>query len=161
LNVALLCNRVKFGPQLHTKGDACASFGLSRSMTRPKSLVTPAFWAALSAYGMWGLLPAFLHLFAALPPLFVTAQRIVWTVPCALAAAVVLGGVASLKLSKRTFALLGLSALLIGGNWLLYVWAVGQNRIVESSLGYFINPLINVLMGVAFFREKLTKWPGC
>jgi chloramphenicol-sensitive protein RarD len=47
---------------------------------------------------------------------------------------------------------------LIGGNWLLYVWAVGQNRIVESSLGYFINPLINVAMGVAFFREKLTKW---
>lgn len=107
---------------------------------------------------MWGLLPAFLHLFSALPPLEVTAQRIVWTVPCAFAAALVLGGVKSLKISSKTLLMLTLSALLIGGNWLLYVWAVGQNRIVESSLGYFINPLINVAMGVAFFREKLTKW---
>jgi chloramphenicol-sensitive protein RarD len=112
----------------------------------------------MSAYIMWGLLPAFLHLFAALPPLEVTAQRIVWTVPCALGAAIVLGGVKSLRISGKTFLLLTLSALLIGGNWLLYVWAVGQNRIVESSLGYFINPLINVAMGVAFFRERLTKW---
>jgi chloramphenicol-sensitive protein RarD len=125
---------------------------------KPTSPLAPAFWAAFSAYALWGLLPAFLHLFAALPPLEVTAQRIVWTVPCALAAAIVLGGVKSLKISSKTLLLLALSALLIGGNWLLYVWAVGQNRIVESSLGYFINPLINVAMGVAFFREKLTKW---
>lgn len=107
---------------------------------------------------MWGLLPAFLHLFSHLPPLEVTAQRIVWTLPCALGAAWVLGGLKSLRVSPKTLLLLALSALLIGGNWLLYVWAVGQNRIVESSLGYFINPLINVAMGVAFFREKLTKW---
>jgi chloramphenicol-sensitive protein RarD len=63
-----------------------------------------------------------------------------------------------LLIPKRTMMLLLLSATLIGGNWLLYVWAVGQDRIVESSLGYFINPLINVAMGVAFFKEKLTKW---
>lgn len=128
---------------------------MSRSPTSP---FPPAFWAALSAYVMWGLLPAFLHLFAALHPLLVTAQRIVWTVPCAFVVAIILGGVASLKVSRKTLLLLTLSALLIGGNWLLYVWAVGQGRIVESSLGYFINPLINVAMGVAFFREKLTKW---
>jgi chloramphenicol-sensitive protein RarD len=125
---------------------------------KPTSPLAPAFWAAFSAYAMWGLLPAFLHLFAAFPPLEVTAQRVVWTVPCALAAAILLGGVKSLKVSTKTLLLLAISALLIGGNWLLYVWAVGQNRIVESSLGYFINPLINVAMGVAFFREKLTKW---
>jgi chloramphenicol-sensitive protein RarD len=124
----------------------------------PNNSFPPAFWAALSAYILWGLLPAFLHLFSALPPLEVTAQRIVWTVPCALAAAIVLGGVKSLKISRKTLLMLTLSAVLIGGNWVLYVWAVGQNRIVESSLGYFINPLINVAMGVAFFREKLTKW---
>ncbi len=120
--------------------------------------MVPAFWAALSAYVMWGLLPAFLHLFASLPPLEVTAQRIVWTLPCAFLAAIVLGGLKSLKVSYKTLMLLVLSALLIGGNWLLYVWAVGQNRIVESSLGYFINPLINVALGVAFFGERLTKW---
>jgi chloramphenicol-sensitive protein RarD len=120
--------------------------------------MVPAFWAALSAYVMWGLLPAFLHLFASLPPLEVTAQRIVWTLPCAFLAAIVLGGLKSLKVSYKTLMLLVLSALLIGGNWLLYVWAVGQNRIVESSLGYFINPLINVALGVAFFDERLTKW---
>jgi chloramphenicol-sensitive protein RarD len=117
-----------------------------------------AFWSAFSAYAMWGLLPAFLHLFSHMPPLAVTAQRIVWTLPCAFGAAWALGGLKSLRVSPRTLMLLALSALLIGGNWLLYVWAVGQNRIVESSLGYFINPLINVAMGVALFREKLTKW---
>ncbi len=117
-----------------------------------------AFWAALWAYILWGLLPAFLHLFAQVPPLEVTAQRIVWTLPCAFLAALIFGGFASIPITARTFGFLALSALLIGGNWLLYVWAVGQNRIVESSLGYFINPLINVCMGVAFFKEKLTKW---
>jgi chloramphenicol-sensitive protein RarD len=117
-----------------------------------------AFWAALSAYIMWGLLPAFLHLFAKVPPLEVTAQRIVWTLPCAFLAALLFGGFSSLRITARTLGLLALSAALIGGNWLLYVWAVGQDRIVESSLGYFINPLINVCMGVAFFKEKLTKW---
>jgi chloramphenicol-sensitive protein RarD len=126
--------------------------------SKPASSLSPAFWAAFSAYALWGLLPAFLHLFAALPPLEVTAQRIVWTVPCALAAAIYLGGVKSLKIDRKTLLLLTLSALLIGGNWILYVWAVGQNRIVESSLGYFINPLINVALGVVFFRETLTKW---
>ncbi|GBF56713.1 hypothetical protein PbB2_00370 [Candidatus Phycosocius bacilliformis] len=120
--------------------------------------IPPAFWAGLSAYAMWGLLPAFLHVFSKLPPLEVTAQRIVWTLPCALVATLIFGGRATLRVPWRTLGLLGLSAALIGGNWLLYVWAVGQNRIVESSLGYFINPLINVIMGVIFFREKLTRW---
>lgn len=132
--------------------------GLSRPMPPAQNTKLPkAFWAALSAYCMWGLLPAFLHLFAALPPLEVTAQRIVWTLPCALMAALVMGGLGGLRISGKTFSLMVFSALLIGGNWLLYVWAVGQDRIVESSLGYFINPLINVAMGVAFFRERLTR----
>lgn len=123
-----------------------------------RTKLPPAFWAALSAYIMWGLLPAFLHLFSKIPPLEVTAQRIVWTLPCAFLAALIFGGFASLRITARTLGLLSLSAALIGGNWLLYVWAVGQDRILESSLGYFINPLINVCMGVAFFKEKLTKW---
>ena len=123
-----------------------------------RTKLPPAFWAALSAYIMWGLLPAFLHLFSSIPPLEVTAQRIVWTLPCAFLAALIFGGFASLRISARTLGLLALSAALIGGNWLLYVWAVGQDRILESSLGYFVNPLINVCMGVAFFKEKLTKW---
>jgi chloramphenicol-sensitive protein RarD len=120
--------------------------------------MVPAFWAALSAYISWGLLPAYLHLFANLPPLEVTAQRIVWTVPSAFLAAIMMSGLKSLQVTHKTMMLLGLSALLIGGNWLLYVWAVGQNRIVESSLGYFITPLINVALGVVCFGEKLTKW---
>lgn len=117
-----------------------------------------AFWAALSAYGLWGLLPAFLHLFHSLSPPLVTAWRIVWTVPAAGLAALALGGVASLRVPPRVVALLALSALLIAANWLIYVWAVGQNRIVESSLGYFINPLINVALGVALFGERMTRW---
>jgi chloramphenicol-sensitive protein RarD len=119
--------------------------------------VDPAIWAALTAYGLWGLLPAFLSLLSHLPALEVTGQRILWSVPCALVAARLFGGWASLKVGPRVLRGLGLSALLIGANWVLYVWAVGQSRILEASLGYFINPLINVALGVFLFSERLNR----
>lgn len=128
------------------------------SSSDARTLARPALAAAFTAYTMWGLLPAYLHLFGHLPPLEVTAQRILWTVPAALVAALMFGGRASLKVAPRTLRLLALSAVLIGGNWLLYVWAVGQSRIVEASLGYFINPLINVALGVMLFGERLSRW---
>lgn len=117
----------------------------------------PAIAAALGAYGLWGLLPAFLKLFAHLPPLEVTAQRIVWTLPCAALAVRLFGGWRDLRVPRKVLGSLALSAALIGGNWLLYVWAVGQSRILESSLGYFINPLLNVALGVVFFGERMNR----
>ena len=111
---------------------------------------------AFGAYALWGLLPAFLKLFDGIPALLVVAQRIVWTLPAALVLALAINGVRSLPVPWRTLGLLAVSGLLIGTNWMVYVWAVGQDRIVETSLGYFINPLINVALGVVLFRERLS-----
>lgn len=102
------------------------------------------------------MLPAFLKLFDGLPAILVVAQRVVWTVPAALILALLINGVRSLRISPRTLGWLAVSGVLIGTNWLVYVWAVGQARIVETSLGYFINPLINVAIGMLFFREKMS-----
>lgn len=102
------------------------------------------------------MLPAFLKLFDGLPAILVVAQRVVWTVPAALILALLINGIRSLRISRRTLGLLAVSGLLIGTNWLVYVWAVGQSRIVETSLGYFINPLINVAIGMVFFKEKMS-----
>jgi chloramphenicol-sensitive protein RarD len=129
----------------------------AQSMSGPDASHGRALAAALGAYTLWGLLPAFLKLFAHLPPLEVTAQRIVWTIPCALLAVRLFGGWGTLKVSRAVLGRLLVSAALIGGNWLLYVWAVGDNRIIEASLGYFINPLINVALGMALFGERLSR----
>jgi chloramphenicol-sensitive protein RarD len=113
--------------------------------------------SAASAYLIWGLLPLFLKLLSHVPALEVTAHRAIWTVPASAAIAAAMGGLASLKVDARTLRLLCLSALLIGGNWLLYVWAVANERVIEASLGYFINPLLNVALGMALFGERVSR----
>jgi chloramphenicol-sensitive protein RarD len=112
--------------------------------------------AAICAYLIWGLFPLYWKLLAAVPALEIMAHRIVW---CALFVGLWLtlrdGWGWLRQLSPRLLALLGASALLIGFNWWLYIWAINADHIVETSLGYFINPLINVLLGVAVMRERL------
>lgn len=116
-----------------------------------------ALAAASSAYVLWGVLPLFLKLLAHLPPLEVTAHRALWTAPAAALAAAAIGGLAQLKVDRAALMRLVLAAVLIGANWLIYVWSVANERIVEASLGYFLLPLLNVAIGVAAFRERLTR----
>lgn len=115
--------------------------------------------AAAVAYLIWGLFPIYWKLLQTIEPLQIMAHRIVW---CLLFVALWLGvrqGWSWLReLSPRLLALLSTSALLISVNWLIYIWAVNSGHIVETSLGYFINPLVSVLMGVLILRERLT--PG-
>lgn len=115
--------------------------------------------AAAVAYLIWGLFPIYWKLLQTITPLQIMAHRIVW---CLLFVALWLGlrqGWGWLRtLSPRLLALLSTSALLISVNWLIYIWAVNSGHIVETSLGYFINPLVSVLMGVLILRERLT--PG-
>ncbi len=115
-----------------------------------------ALAAASSAYILWGVLPLFLKLLSHLPPLEVTAHRALWTAPAAALAAAAMGGLAQLRIDRTALVRLILAAVLIGANWLIYVWAVANARIVEASLGYFLLPLLNVAIGVAAFRERLT-----
>lgn len=112
----------------------------------------------LGAYLVWGLLPAFLKLLAEAPPLQILAHRIVWS--ALLLAAVVTAArrwrkVAVALRTPRLLAILAVTAALIAGNWLIYIWAVNSGHVLETSLGYFINPLLNVALGVLVLRERL------
>jgi chloramphenicol-sensitive protein RarD len=114
--------------------------------------------AAAGAYLIWGLLPIYWKLLQSVPAAQIMAHRIVW---CLLIVALWLGvreGFGWLRgLSPRLIAMLVTSALLISVNWWLYIWAVNSGHIVETSLGYFINPLVSVLMGVLILRERLNQ----
>jgi len=117
-------------------------------------------WHALIAYALWGLLPVYWKWLHGVPALQLIAHRVVWSF---LGLALVLwlsGQISELRpsgLSRRAIRTYLVSALLIGANWLLYVWAVNAGFIVETSLGYFINPLLSVSLGVLVFRERLRR----
>ena len=115
-------------------------------------------WMAVGSFVLWGLMPLFWHALKAVPSLQIVAHRIVWSallVGAWLAFARGRGWLREALGSRRLAALLAMSALLIGFNWGLYIWAVNAGHVVETSLGYYINPLLNVLLGVVFFHERL------
>lgn len=114
----------------------------------------------LSAYLCWGFLPIYFKLLGGVLPTEVVAQRVIWSV---LLLGVLIAAwrrgpklLAALR-NRRALLILSASALMIGGNWLLYIWAIGARHVLETSLGYFLNPLVNVLMGVLLLKEKLTR----
>jgi len=124
--------------------------------------VSRGFWLGAAAYGIWGLFPIYWKLVASVPAGQVLAHRIVWSC-VAVAGILAWPGRARLpraSITLRVVALYLAAALLIGVNWYLYVWAVGHDFVVETSLGYFITPLVNVLFGVAVLGERLRpmKW---
>ncbi len=115
-------------------------------------------WTALGAYVVWGLFPAYWKLLQHVPTLQLTCHRIVWS--CLMLAGVILYlcRFRDFRLTALTPAVIRIcmaASFLIGINWLLYVWAVNSGFIVEASLGYFINPLLSILLGVIFLRERL------
>ena len=115
------------------------------------------FFSALIAYSIWGFLPLYFHALDHLSPSLVLAQRIAWSVPTGLILIVLARNWRDIKTALKPAHLgwLTLSAVLIAANWLTYIWAVGQDRVIEASLGYYINPLVAVLFGATFFSEKL------
>jgi chloramphenicol-sensitive protein RarD len=114
---------------------------------------------ALGAFGSWGLLvPFHFKLLAGVPALEILAQRIVWS--CLLALGLIAAGRRFAELARALrlappLAFLCLSAALVGGNWLVYIFAINSGQLVQASLGYFINPLVNVVLGIVFLRERL------
>lgn len=116
--------------------------------------------SALGAYLVWGAFPLYFKALKGVPPLEILAHRILWS-------AVFLSGLATVSgrwpeyletlRSRRRLAAYGLSTALITGNWLLYIWAVDAGHVLEASLGYFVNPLVNTLLGVLFLRERLRR----
>lgn len=115
--------------------------------------------AALGAYLIWGVLPLYLILVKAVPPVEFVAWRIVWTLPLCLLIAGLrhqLPEIAAALRNPRLLATLTVSAALIAINWLVYIWAIQTGEVYAASLGYYINPLINVLLGTVLLGERLS-----
>ena len=118
------------------------------------------FVLALCAYLLWGMLPFYMKSVAHLPLLEVIAHRIVWSVPIAATVLIWLGRTADFKValgSPRMLTMAALTAILISVNWGIYVWAIAVDRTVETALGYYINPLVNVVVGALLLGEKLDR----
>jgi chloramphenicol-sensitive protein RarD len=114
---------------------------------------------ALGAYLIWGLLPLYLQLVRDVPPFEFVGWRIVFTVPLCLmfiAFRKQFGDLVTALRNPRTMLFLVFSALLVGTNWLVYIAAIQAGHVLASSLGYYINPLVNVLLATLFLRERLS-----
>jgi chloramphenicol-sensitive protein RarD len=114
--------------------------------------------AAAVAFSIWGLFPVYLHPLSAVPAIQVIAHRVTWSCLFLLAWMFARGELDRLSatlMRPPLLARLTLTALLISCNWLVYVWSVTHGHIVDTSLGYYINPLVNVLLGVVVLRERL------
>ena len=116
--------------------------------------------AAVGAYVIWGFLPLYLILVSSVPPFEFVGWRIIWTLPlCLLIVAYRKQGgeVRRALADRKTLALLLLSATLIAINWVVYVWAIQNGQVYAASLGYYINPLVNVLLGTLLLGERLSR----
>ena len=115
---------------------------------------------AFGAYLIWGVMPLYLRMVHWVPPLEFIGWRIIWTLPLCLVIVLLRGESAALLTalrSPRVLALLSLSAALIAVNWMVYVVAIQSGHVFAASLGYYINPLVNVLAGTLFLHERLSR----
>jgi RarD protein len=136
----------------------------SRVKNGPDGLDHPGssrgFALGLLAYGLWGVLPIYFKLLEALPAFDIVAQRVLWSLPVLAALVTLSHGWRRLRAitgDAKTLATLSLTALLIGSNWLLYVYAVTSGHILAASFGYYLNPLANVLLGRFVLGEQLNR----
>lgn len=114
-------------------------------------------WYGVAAYVIWGTFPMYWRLLRHVAPLQVLSHRIVWSFLLLAALTLMMRKqrAALASVPVRVIALYAIAAVLIGINWYLFIYAVTVGRILETSLGYFITPLVNVLLGVLVFRERL------
>jgi len=115
---------------------------------------------AIGAYTLWGVLPIYWKLLHSVPAAEIIVHRMVWSLAF-LALVLAYKGhwqwLPQIVRNKRAMGIFVLTASLLAVNWFIYIWGVNAGYIVETSLGYFINPLVNVLFGVIFFGEKLRR----
>ncbi|MDP2131913.1 MAG: EamA family transporter RarD [Erythrobacter sp.] len=136
-------------------------------MAAPASLPAPAaspasgLLPALGAYIIWGFLPLYLLLVKTVPPFEFVGWRIIWTLPLCLIIVAFRRQFPDLLTAlknPRTMLALMASAVLIGVNWFVYIWAIMAGEVYAASIGYYLNPLINVLLGTLFLGERLSRW---
>ncbi|WP_215847977.1 MULTISPECIES: EamA family transporter RarD [Pantoea] len=115
---------------------------------------------ALGAYFIWGIAPAYFKLVKEVPPTEIMTHRVIWSALFMLLLITLSrswGVVRGVLRQPKKVLILAATALTIGGNWLLFIWAVNNQHMLEASLGYFINPLINVVFGMLFLRERFRR----
>ena len=115
---------------------------------------------ALSAFLIWGVCPIYFKWLTAVPAGEILTHRIIWSCVLLLVLLVVTRQgykVRQVLRQPRQLLNLTLSALLVAGNWLLFIWSVNHNHLLEASLGYYINPLLNILLGMLFLGERLRR----
>ncbi|MEA3029546.1 MAG: chloramphenicol-sensitive protein RarD [Sphingomonadales bacterium] len=114
----------------------------------------------LGAYLLWGVLPLYFKLLKSVSPTEIVAHRILWSLVL-LAILVLLWrrwpAIRAAAATSRILMTLAVTALLIAINWLIYIWAVLNGHVLAGSLGYYLNPLVNVLLGVVLLKERLTR----
>ncbi len=126
----------------------------------PSGDTLKGFFFALTAYLLWGFLPLFMKLVAHLPTLEVLAHRVIWSVPTALLLLVWLGRTSDIRRalrSPRTMMQAAVAAAFVSCNWGIYVWAISVDRVLETALGYYINPLLTVLVGALLLGERMSR----
>lgn len=118
-------------------------------------------WGGIIAFGLWGILPVFLKLLSHLPPWEVLFHRMIWSFLFLVIYMAIKGKIRpflTLLTNKRVMLRMALSSACIALNWLLYIYAISTNQVLEASLGYFMLPLVSVFMGVVFYKETLRPW---
>ena len=126
----------------------------------PQQIQRQGIIYALCAYTLWGIAPVYFKLIAEVPAAEILTHRIIWS--CALLVILVLLGrqwskVRAVLRKPRVLMTLALTGAVVGGNWLLFIWAINNGHMLDASLGYYINPLFNVLLGMVFLGEKLRR----
>ena len=134
----------------------------SNNSQTTKSTIDPdTLWGAIyavSAFLIWGISPIYWKALRSVPALEIILHRIVWSFFLLVPLIIVMRRwwefIAVLQ-NLRTVLILLFTALIVSGNWLLYIWAVNNDHLLQASLGYYINPLVNVVLGMAFLKERL------
>jgi len=129
-------------------------------MTENQSFRRNGLLFGLGAYLLWGVMPIYFKLLTIVPPIEIVANRILWSLIILIVLVTLWrrwGTVRSAISNGRILLILLLTAALIATNWLVYVWGVVNGHVLETSLGYYLNPLFNVLLGVVLLKEKLSR----
>jgi chloramphenicol-sensitive protein RarD len=131
----------------------------ANAVNADQARIKEGFVAAITGFVIWGIFPVYFHSLHEVPSLQIIAQRVVWSCVFVLGWMFFRGELGQLRAAltnRPVVSRLGLSAALITVNWLTFIYGVTHGRVVETSLGYFIGPLVNVLLGVVLLAEKLT-----
>jgi len=130
-------------------------------MTTPSEQTHVGVFNAISAYVMWGFAPLYFKLLHDVNASEILIHRVLWS--CLLLALIIVGAkkwsyVQAIMKQPKLLIRLTFTATILAANWFLFIWAINNNHLLDASLGYFINPLFSVALGVIFLNEKLRKW---